>query len=72
MNAMIPGDPGKDGVNTNPGNRLLRLGVFGEFLDGRLLFGDGDVALHALVCRREGHKLTRVRIRVAVLALQAE
>ncbi len=72
MSAMIPGNTGKDRINTHPGNRSLRLGVSGELLDGRLILGDRDVAFHTLACGWECHQFARVRIRVAILALQTK
>ena len=48
MWAMGPLNAGQYGVHANPEDRLLRFRILRQLLNGRLVFRDGDVALHAL------------------------
>src|SRR5713226_8342185 len=72
MCAVIPRDAWQHGIDTNPRNRLLGVGIFGELLNRRLVLRDGYVAFHAGTCSREGHQLPRLGIRVTFLAFQTE
>lgn len=57
-------------IDAHPRYRCFRFVISREFLNSRLVFGGGGVALHARAGIWEGHQLTWVRVRVAALALQ--
>ena len=72
VRAVRPSDAGENFVNANPGDGLIGFGVFGEFLDGGFVFGNGDVALHASRSVRVSHEFAGLGIDVAVFTGQAE
>jgi hypothetical protein len=72
VRAMRPSDAGENSVNANPRDGLIGFGIFGEFLDGGLVFPDGDMALHALCSVRESHEFAGLGIDVAIFTGEAE
>ena len=71
MLAMTPVYAGGELVDADPGNWLGGLAVPSKFLDCRLVFCDGHVALHAYCGRGEGHHVTGAGIGVAAAARKA-
>jgi hypothetical protein len=72
VRAVRPSDARENFVNANPGHGLIGFGIFGEFLDGGFVFGDGDMALHASRGVRVSHEFAGLGIDVAVFTGQAE
>src|SRR6476619_5267479 len=54
-------DVGRELVDADPENRLLRFGGGGQLLDVRTVGLDQPVTAHAEALRGEAHELTRVR-----------
>lgn len=69
---MIPRYPLWNGINTHPRNGLPALEKLSKLLDGRLVLGDGGMAIHAFCHGRNGHCRARVRIGMTLLAFQSQ
>src|ERR1700736_6229666 len=72
MSAMGPIYSRDHFVNAHPGYLPVGCGVLRNLLYGGLVFGNGDVALHALGGVRKSHQLARLGIGVTLLAFQTE
>jgi len=72
MRAMGPIYSRNHFVNAYPGDLLVGCRVLSNLLYRRFVFRDSDVALHALRSLGESHELARLRIDVALLALQTK
>ena len=59
-------------IHTNPRHQLLILCVSSQLLNSRALRLDRGMAAHASLCHRVSHHLARIRVCVAVLALQPQ
>ncbi len=70
--AMTELDVAGNLVHARPSDRLLRIRKLLQFLDSRRVLRDRHMTSHALGRRRESFDLARIRIRMAVLALEPE
>ena len=72
MRSMVPEDPAGNDVYAHPRNALIVLREFRQLLNGGLFLGDGPVALHALVRRRQRHAVTGLGIGVTPQTFQVK
>jgi hypothetical protein len=72
VRAMAEPNPRGRVVDANPGDLLATLGGGSEFLNRRLIRGDGRVAGHAGRYRGETHGVTGIGVDVTSVALQLE
>ncbi len=72
MSAVRPAHPRSESIDAHPRDGFLRLREGGQFLNRRLVLGNGFVTGHARTGRRESHQVTRFWIGVATQALQTD